>query len=151
MNSPKYRAIILKKVTEAERVVSILETISNRIGESYSPSIVLIGLGELRQHQPHPIGTQFIYGKGGKCIGFRSLGGDFIDEEIGGRYESVRERSSAIYKRHIKGEIGDADAAQTTINHLRNLWWGHRNDSDETSEWTDEFSIQLLNQFPITE
>jgi len=112
-----------KKLEKAQRIVGILETVSNAVGECYSPSIILNGLGELDQHDPYFHCTEWL-SIDGKRVGVMTIGHSFYAPEIFNQYDDIYQRREAIYNRHIIN--GKFDPAFEIIRQLQNNWWGRR-------------------------
>jgi len=132
----------LEKVERAKRIISMLEAVSGAVGECYSPSILLVGLGTLGDYEPYSsrTGTAWIY-DGGKRAGIVTIGHSFCAPDVFGQYDDIYARRDKIYSRHSdenkshgKDEYGRVvDPAFEIIRHLNNNGWGRGCVSRNTS------------------
>jgi len=118
-----YHEFFSKKAAEAQKIIKILETVSNIVGECYSPSILLTGFGELEQHDPYFKCTDWLY-IDGKRAGIMTIGHEFYAPKIFNQYDKIYKIREVIQNRHTKLE--SEDPAFEIIRQLDNNWWGRR-------------------------
>lgn len=132
----------LRLVTEAERIIAMLEEISNYIGAVWSPSLVLTGLGLASGNIP-----TLYYDQNG-AAGMVFVAAPFNRRDIAKRFETARRKISALYETHKVERIGSAeDPAFEIIRHLNNNWWGSKPTVNEA--WPNAFADELMERYPV--
>lgn len=131
-------------VAEAERILAILNEVSEAVGDVTAPSIVLRGLAQV--NLPLRWYAKRFYSRDGKSDGFVFGLVVFHHQELADRYNTISEGIDALYKRHAPGTV-DVDPAFETIRHLENDWWGRR--PVRNTAYPDAFAVALIEKHPV--
>lgn len=131
------------RATEFERLTTMIEAVSNHVGDVPSPAL-LKACREAFSWLPHT----FYHDRIG-IAGMVFVAAVFEDRPVAVRFEAARKRIDAVWNRHTGGDWRQGDPAFAIVRHLGNNWWGRRPVVDQT--WPDEFADALLAQYPAPE
>lgn len=93
-----------RRVTEAERIMAMLEEISEAVGPVWSPAIVLKGIAQVHQKFP----SSFFYDQQG-CAGIVFVSAVFEHRPLAMRFQAVADRIKVIYAKHTAERGGESD------------------------------------------
>lgn len=129
-----------RRAAEAERLMAMLEAVSERVGAVYSPAL-LFASENLRGWLPHTM----YYDNGPAGMLFVST--VFEYRPAAERFDAVKRRWDALWKRHAANRVeGADDPAFVIVRHLNNNWWGRRPVRCEA--YPNELAESLIERYP---